>query len=317
MTPQTSSAKPLAGKVAIVTGAGRGLGHAEALALAQAGAKVVVNDLGAATSGQGTDRSVAQVCVDEIRAAGGEAVANCDTVATMEGAKRIIETALDSFGRLDILVNNAGNIKPSPVQEMSEDDWDSLVAVHLKGHFATVRHASPIFCKQRSGVIVNTASESGLGHLWMSNYSAVKEGIVGFTRAIARDLGMYNVRCNAIRPRGMSRLGTPEVMATVRKSQNELGYAAHGTRWVQEDGEIPLPPQVGIFVTWLCTDAASNVNGRTFFAGGGEVALYGEPLIERSIFSPTGWTLDLLNDKATRAYLIGDLKNVFAGPAKT
>ena len=187
-------AKRFAGKVAVVTGAGRGIGRCEALLLAQQGAKVVVNDLGGAPTGEGADKSVAQMVADEIKAAGGEAVANTDSVTTMEGGKAIIDSAIKNFGRLDILINNAGNLRPKPIWEMTEQDWDLVINVHLKGTFTCTRHAAPIFREQRSGVIVNTASESGLGHYGMANYSAAKEGIVGFTRTVARDLGQFNVQ---------------------------------------------------------------------------------------------------------------------------
>nr|WP_087572924.1 SDR family NAD(P)-dependent oxidoreductase [Sphingomonas sp. CDS-1] len=304
--------KRLEGKVAIVTGGGRGLGRAEALALAEAGARLIVNDLGASPTGEGDHENVAQSVVEEIKAMRGEAVANGDDIATMAGGRNLVEAAMDSFGRVDILVNNAGIARPSPIYEMSEADWDAVIAVHLKGHFTTIRHAAPLMIKQRSGVIINTASQSGLGHWGMSNYSAAKEGVVGFTRSVARDVGQFGVRCNAVRPLGMTRLGTPAVMETVRYSQEELGIPANGNVWVGATTNIPLPEQVGVCVAWLCTDAAANVNGRTFFAGGGSIGLYPEPDLERSCHQPGGWTLDTL-DEGARAYLVGDLTNMFQG----
>src|SRR5262245_21189260 len=163
---------------------------------ASQGAKVVVNDI-AVKNGE----PVAKTVVDEIRAAGGEAVANLDNVAEFQGAERLVKTALETFGRLDILVNNAGITNFLPVYELTQHDWDRMVAVHLKGSFGTIRFASPLMCKQRSGVIINTGSESGLGRVFGANYCAAKEGIIGLTRAVARELGRFNVRCNAIRPR--------------------------------------------------------------------------------------------------------------------
>src|SRR5579863_2317558 len=169
---ESSAKKRFDGKAAVVTGAGRGIGRAEAMLLAREGAKVVVNDLGGGPIGGGADDRIAAQVVEEIRAAGGEAVANYDNVATIEGGARIIQTALDSFGRLDILVNNAGIVRPRIIYNMSESDWDDVIAVHMKGTFSTIRAAAMIFREHKTGVIVNTASESGLGHLGQSSYSA-------------------------------------------------------------------------------------------------------------------------------------------------
>src|SRR5260370_24544857 len=188
-------------KVAIVTGAGRGIGRAEAMLLAADGAKVVSHDHGTDMPGKGNDQSIAGQVAAEIRAAGGEAVANTDSVTTMEGGERIIKTAIDAFGKLDILINNAGAVRPKIIFHMTEDDWDSMISVHLKGHFTTIRFASPIFREQKSGVIVNTASASGLGHFGQASYSAANEGIVVLPRTLARDLGGHRRRHNAIRPR--------------------------------------------------------------------------------------------------------------------
>jgi 3-oxoacyl-[acyl-carrier protein] reductase len=307
---KSASEKRLLGKVAVVTGAGQGIGRDEALLLAHEGAKVVVNDLGGDVFGTGANQSLAQKVVEEIRAAGGEAVANTDSVATMEGGRRIIQTALDAFGRLDILLNNAGILRPKLIYEMTEEDWDTVIAVHLKGHFTTTRHAAPIFKEQRSGVILNTASESGLGHYGMSNYSAAKEGIIGFTRTIARDLGQFNVRCNAIRPVAMTRTAVPEVLTMNRISEKELGIPCLGKRWlVQREGDYS-PRQVAVCAVWLCTDAAANVNGRTFQVGGSEIGLYSDPEMIRSSYNPAGLELDLLDRMGP--YLIGDLENLFS-----
>jgi 3-oxoacyl-[acyl-carrier protein] reductase len=307
-----SSRKRFAGKVAVVTGAGRGIGRCEALLLAQQGAKVVVNDLGGAPTGEGADKSVAQMVVDEIKAAGGEAVANGDSVTTMEGGKAIIDSAIKNFGRLDILINNAGNLRPRPIWEMTEQDWDLVIAVHLKGTFTCTRHAAPIFREQRSGVIVNTASESGLGHYGMANYSAAKEGIAGFTRTVARDLGQFNVRVNAIRPRAGTRMAIPEVMETMRIQQEVLGFPGLGNSWLSSDNEEITPEQPATFAVWLCSEAASNVNGQIFEANGRQIGLWPEEEMTRVIHRPeTDWDLDTLDTPATRNHLIGHLVNKF------
>ena len=300
--------KRLSGKVAVVTGAGRGIGRAEAMLLAQQGARVVVNDLGGGPIGGGADDRVASQVVEEIRAAGGEAVANFDNVATMEGGARIIQAAVDSFGRLDILINNAGIVRPRIIYNMSEGDWDDVIAVHLKGHFSTIRAAAMHFREQKSGVIVNTASESGLGHLGQSSYSAAKEGIVGLTRTIARDLGKFNVRCNAIRPRAATRLFDEEAQKAMERTR-----AMMGERGVPVPMPNPLdnkPEQVAALVVWLCTDAAANVNGRTFVVGGEMVGLYPEPEPIRTMIHEDGWDLDAL-DRSAPTQLTAGLRNEF------
>src|SRR5215468_8181374 len=195
MTAQNNR-KRLAGKVAIVTGSGAGIGRAEAMLFAAQGAKVVVNDIAVK---DGTP--IAHLVVEQIRTAGGEAVANTDNVAEFQGAERLVKTALDAFGGVDILVNNAGITNFLPVHELTERDWDQMMAVHLKGSFGTIRYASPIMCKQRSGVIINTGSESGLGRVFGANYCAAKEGIVGLTRAVARELGRFNLPAKRFRRR--------------------------------------------------------------------------------------------------------------------
>ncbi len=297
----------LAGKVAIVTGAGRGIGREEALLLANQGAKVVVNDVGRHPG------ETAQDVVNRIREMGGESEANTDSVASMEGAARLIDTAVAKFGRLDILVNNAGVIAPGEVSNLTEEDWDKVIAVHLKGTFATIRHASPVFKRQRSGVIVNTGSESGLGHPAMGNYSAAKEGIVGLTRTAARELGRFGVRCNAIRPRAITE-GTSEYFERFNRWQplaDALGRYYLGARG-HVGGEI-RPTAVATLVVWLCSDAAANVNGRTFYVGGDEIGLWSEPELTRSLSREGGWTLDTL-DSFARGRLIGDLTNDFLLP---
>jgi 3-oxoacyl-[acyl-carrier protein] reductase len=310
-------AKRLAGKVAVVTGAGRGIGRCESMLLAQQGARVVVNDLGGAASGEGTDRGVAHVVADEIKAAGGQAVASTDSVATMAGGKAIIECAIKNFDRLDILINNAGILRPKPIWEMNEEDWDVIIDVHLKGTFACTRHAAQIFREQRSGVIVNTASESGLGHYGMASYSAAKEGIVGFTRTVARDLGQFNVRVNAIRPRAVTRMSTPEAWETIRMQQEVLGFAALGNTWVSSDDEEIKPEQVATLAVWLCTDACSNVNGQVFEANGRQIGLWPEEEMSRVMRRPDAdWDLDTLDMPSTRNYLVGHLTNRFLGKKK-
>ena len=288
----------LDGKVAIVTGAGRGIGRGEALLLAEEGAKVVVNDLGGSEAGEGADASPADAVAAEIVAAGGEAVANHDSVATMEGGERMVQTALDAFGRLDILINNAGILRDRMVFNMSEAEWDSVIAVHLKGHFTTTKHASIVFRQQRSGRIVNTSSESGLGNMGQANYAAAKEGIVGLTRTCALDLGRYGVTVNAIRPRAGTRLTlSPELreaMQRARASRRSGDGDGGGDTQAEQAGsqlDALAPEMVAPLVVYLCTDAAANVNGRDFVVGGDEVSLMTMPSKQATIHREGGWDL--------------------------
>ena len=294
----------LAGKVAIVTGGGAGIGRAEAMLFAAQGAKVVVNDIAVKN---GTP--IAQLVVEQIRATGGEAVANTDNVADFQGAARLVHTALDAFGRLDILVNNAGITNFIPVHELTEHDWDRMMAVHLKGSFGTIRHASPIMCKQRSGVIINTGSESGLGRVFGANYCAAKEGIIGLTRAVAKELGRFNVRCNAIRPRAATSIAEGINLKRFLPVIRALGRYWVGTRApVASALEQYKPEAVAQLVVWLCTDAAANVNGRDFYIAGNEVGLFPELEVERLLYRDEGWDLDAL-DGLARDHLVGDLTN--------
>jgi 3-oxoacyl-[acyl-carrier protein] reductase len=289
--------KPLEGKVAVVTGAGQSIGRAHALRLAEEGAKVIVNDLGGKVDGTGADAALAERVVDEIRALGGEAIANGDSVATMAGAKRIVESALDRFVRIDILINNAGIFRPNMIQDATEEDFDLLMAVHVKGTFATVRHVAPHFIAQRSGVIVNTGSDSGLGQYGNSIYGAAKEAIAGFTRSIARDLGPYNVRANLIRPGARSRMvADPKMAGFAEEAELKHGFPAGGDIWATR---MTTPETIASLnaeyvadtAVWLCTDAASHINGQCFRIMGPELSLVTDPLTARSIYHQERWDL--------------------------
>jgi len=274
-------ANRLADKVAIVTGAGRGIGRGEALALASEGAKLVVNDLGGAVDGSGASTSPAEEVVAEIKKLGGEAVASYDSVATEQGGQNIIKTALDTFGKVDILVNNAGILRDRMLFNMTEEDWDTVLKVHLYGHFHTIRAVSPLFRQQRYGRIINTASVAGLNATTygQANYGAAKEGIVGLTRKVARDMGRYGVTCNCIRPNAGTRLTLSDEMKEARPE------AMARFEEMKPEGIAPL-------VVWLASDDAANVNGRTFFVEKGRVGLYSEPVLEKQLIKPGGWTVD-------------------------
>ena len=287
----------LEGKVAIVTGAGRGIGRGEALLLAEEGAKVVVNDLGGSEAGEGADARPADEVVAEIVAAGGEAVPNYDSVATMEGGERIVQTALDSFGRLDILINNAGILRDRMVFNMTEAEWDSVIDVHLKGHFTTTKHASLVFRQQRSGRIVNTSSESGLGNMGQANYAAAKEGIVGLTRTCALDLGRYGVTVNAIRPRAGTRLTlSPELREAMQRARasrqgREGGGSETGAEQAVSQLDTLAPEMVAPLVVYLCTDSAGERERPRLRGRGDEVSLMTMPTKEATIHREGGWDL--------------------------
>ncbi len=293
-------------RVAVVTGAGRGIGRGEALALATEGARVVVNDLGGAKGAGESAQNPAAEVVEEIKAAGGIAVANNDSVATWEGAEGIIRTALDSFGRIDILVNNAGFLRDRMVFNMTEEEWDIVVKVHLYGHFYCTRFAAPHMRQQRWGRIVNTSSQAGMGSMGQANYSAAKEGIVGFTRTVARDLGRYGVTCNAVRPRAGTRLTlTPEIEEAAARARDQ------GLPTIVDIDELKAlrPEDVAPLVVYLCSEEAADVNGRVFLIGGGTISLYPEPEPIRTLYrGEGGWDVAELMEVMPRT-LAKDLQN--------
>lgn len=287
----------LEGKVAIVTGAGRGIGRGEALLLAEQGARVVVNDFGGSAAGDGGDATPAEEVVAEIKKMGGEAVANYGNVASMDDGEAMVKQALDTFGRLDILVNNAGILRDRIIFNMTEAEWDAVVAVHLKGHFTATRFASMVFRQQRSGRIVNTGSESGMGNLGQANYAAAKEGIIGLTRTLALDLGKYGVTANAIRPRAATRLTLSPEMEAARKKRAEVAGSGEADNAAQDAIsriDQMRPELVAPLVVMLCLDEASNVNGRDFIVGGNEISLVSLPKAEKTIIKEGGWDLESL-----------------------
>jgi NAD(P)-dependent dehydrogenase (short-subunit alcohol dehydrogenase family) len=296
-------------KVALVTGAGRGLGRSHALSLAAEGAKVVVNDIGAATDGTGADQTPAQQVVNEIKNNGGEAVADYGNVTILADCEKMVQTAIDTFGAIHILINNAGVLRDRMIFNMSEEEWDVVIKTHLYGHWNCIRAASSHFRQQRYGRIVNTSSEAGLGNLGQANYSSAKEGIVGLTRTIARDLGRYGVICNAIRPRAGTRMTLTDELIEAWKKSGGAGLAAGKDITVEEF--LPPPECVTPFVIFLCTDeaAAANINGYTFLVVGGEIALFSEPQLIKSISKDLKkdgiWKVDELVEKVPKTLAEG------------
>jgi NAD(P)-dependent dehydrogenase (short-subunit alcohol dehydrogenase family) len=255
-----------AGRVVVVTGAGRGLGRAHALAFAAEGAAVVVNDVGVALDGTGAESAPAQDVVAEIEDAGGRAVANSDDVADWAGAERLIATAVDAFGRLDVLVNNAGFLRDRMLVNLSEQEWDAVVRVHLKGHFATMRHAAAYWRaeskagRQPDARVINTSSGAGLlGSVGQGNYAAAKAGIVGLTLVAAAEFARYGVTVNAIAPAARTRM-------TEQAFADTMTAAADGF-------DAMAPENVSPLVVWLGSAESAPVTGRVFEVEGGTVSV--------------------------------------------
>ncbi|BCK73287.1 short-chain dehydrogenase [Streptomyces libani subsp. rufus] len=255
------------GRVAVVTGAGRGLGRAHALALAAEGAEVVVNDLGVAPDGAGASAGPAQQVADEIRAHGGRAVAHTGDITTTDGAASLVTTALDTFGRLDALVNNAGFLRDRMLVNLDEDDWDAVIRVHLKGHYLPLRHAAAHWrAETKAGRtpdarIINTGSGAGLlGSVGQGNYSAAKAGIIGLTLVAAAEMARYGVQINAIAPAARTRM-------------TERTFAA--TMAAPADGEFDAmaPENVSPLVVWLASAGSAGVTGRVFEAEAGRITV--------------------------------------------
>ncbi|MGQ9572475.1 MAG: SDR family NAD(P)-dependent oxidoreductase [Dehalococcoidia bacterium] len=297
----------LKGRNVVVTGAGRGIGRAMAIALAAEGANVVVNDPGVAEDGSGFDKAPADEVVDAIRSQGGTAVPNYDTVATMEGGENIIKTCVDSFGRIDALINNAGILRDRMIFNMTEEEWDAVIAVHLKGHFACTKPAAVLMRQQRYGRIINFSSISGLrGNTGQANYGAAKAGIAGFTRVVARDLGRYGVTCNCIAPAAATRLTAtvPTAAATLRAQRGiaQPGAVSAG-RLAQR-----TPEHIAPMAVYLCTDYAWNINGQIFHVGGGTISLAATETPIRTITKNGTWTLEELS-QVVHTELLYDIPN--------
>jgi NAD(P)-dependent dehydrogenase (short-subunit alcohol dehydrogenase family) len=290
----------LDGKVAAITGSGRGIGRGIALLMAKEGAKVVVNDLGSSVSGEGVDTTPAQQVVNDIKKAGGQAVANADNIATVKGGENLIQAAVDSFGRLDILVNCAGILRDRMIFNMTEEEWDAVVAVHLKGHFCTIRPASALMRQQKGGRIINFSSGSALGAPGQPNYAAAKAGILGLTYSCANALAKYGITCNAIMPGAATRM-TDTIPANFAQ---RMGLS---TSSEQAQASPMDPANVAPIVVFLASDAAQNVTGQCIGASGYRISLYTHMVPEKVIYSEGPWDLDHLF-KVFNSTLGADLK---------
>lgn len=286
----------LDGRVAIITGAGRGLGREHALLFASEGAKVVVNDLGGDIHGEGEDRAPAQQVVDEIKAAGGEAVANVDSVADFEGAQKLVQTAIDTYGDLHVLVNNAGILRDRVLVNMTEQEWDAVIHVHLKGHFCPTRHAAAYWREQTKAgkevkaSIIHTSSTSGLlGNPGQTNYGAAKSGIATFSQICAMELPRYGVRSNAIAPAARTRLTeqTPGLSEVVKEPEDESKF------------DVWDPANVSPFVAYLATEGCT-FNGEAFLVQGGVVQRFQPWTLSEKIDKNDRWTVAELAQAASK-----------------
>src|SRR3989449_880131 len=272
-------------RVAVVTGAARGIGREIALLMAQLGARVVVNDYGGSEAGQGTTQAPANDVVEEIRKAGGQAVASYDSVATMAGGQRIVDTALDAFRRVDIVVNNAGILRDRMIFNMTEEEWDGVIDTHLKGAFAVTRAATPRMKEQRSGRIINMTSTSGLvGNVGQANYAAAKLGIVGLTKVTALDMARYNVTANCISPFAWTRMiGTIPTETEAQKAR------------VEKIKQLS-PAHIAPVAAFLATDQAKDITGQIFGVRGKEIMLFGHHRPIMRVHDAEGWTVEKLID---------------------
>lgn len=283
--------KILQDKVAVITGGGNGIGAEISKLFGELDAKVVVNDLGVAVDGSGGESSIAEGIVNEIKAAGGEAVANTQSVATPEGGESMVQDALDNYGKLDIVVHVAGILRDRMLFNMSIDEWDAVINVHLRGAFCVIRPAAALMRAQKSGSIISFSSGSAAGNTGQANYSAAKAGILGLTRTGARDLAKYGVRVNAIWPSAATRM-----TATIPEAAEQLRAQRGIRRTTGSRPTIRDPKYVASVVAYLGSDEASNISGQTFAIGGERLALISNPSPLQEVFSPGGWTIDTVRE---------------------
>ncbi len=297
----------LEGRVAIVTGAGRGIGRSVAKLLAEEGASVVVNDLGGGVDGEGNSATPADQVVEEIRSAGGTAVASHDSVSEFDSAARIVQTALDNYGRIDVLNHLAGILRDRMIFNMTEAEWDAVLQVHLYGAFNMVRNIVPHMINQRYGRIVLFSSGSGLGASGQANYATAKEGMVGFARALSRELDEFGISVNAVYPGGATRMTEtiPESTTQLREQQRGAAAAAAtqgGASSAGQGAPIQGPPEArdaennAPKAVYLSSEAGGDITGQVIGVSGWPMTLYSPRHVAKSIHKNGRWTLDELDD---------------------
>lgn len=286
-------------KVAVVTGSGQGIGKAIAIGMGKEGAKVITNN-----RKPGTEGGDAETTAKEIKDAGGQAIPIYADVANFDEAQRLVQAAVDNFGRIDIVVTCAGADAPRMIWNMTEDEWDRCLNSYLKGTFNCVRHASVLMRQQRWGRIICMSSDAFLGTVGHANYGAAKGGVVSFAKSVAREMGRYNVTCNAIAPEAATRFTlSPDVVEGFKK-RYESGLITKER--LDELLGVPPPEHLSPFVVYLASDLAANINGQVIRLSGGEITLYSEPIRMKSIFKPEGkWTQEELADLIPKTLAAG------------
>lgn len=299
------------GKVAIVTGGGRGIGRAVSLLLAEEKASVVVNDLGCEVDGTGSSHEPADAVVREIKGRGGKAVANYDNMATMQGGENVVKQAADTYGRLDAVVTSTGVLRDAIFTRMTEEDWLTVLNSNVKAVYTVCKSACVLFRQQRSGKIVNLTSDAGLGAVGRVNYAAAGEALMGFNRSVARDMGRYGVTANAVTPLARTRLfaGTPDEYRRLRGMVDDEEVAKLGPSPMLLDWEGPGgpddPENVAPLVVWLVSSAPPNVNSYLWGVRGGDIYLYTNPVQVRGLYKHGRFTVDELIQLVPRTLAVG------------